>query len=167
MRTRQRRSLQYRIESLEGRAVPSTLGHGAPGAADIGTLQQVDSGVTITSATVDQRTGVVTITGTVTCPEPLLPPPGFPEQPPPPDTYLVPVYVQVTQPIGRTRSIQGFATIYVECSTTDAGEAVPFTATVTASNGKFGKGLAYVSVSTYSTFPPSQQTSVVRLASAR
>jgi len=78
--------------------------------------------LTIESATVNPRTGEVIISGTVTCSEPAT---AF-------------VNISVTQPVGRLKSVQGFANTSLPCD--EDGES--YTTSAFASSGTFKPGNA-------------------------
>jgi len=84
---------------------------------------------------VDNPTGVVTLTGTVTCDVPV----------------SVSLFGQLTQPVGRKTLLQGSFFTSVNCT----GGTTPWSATVSAFNGRFGGGpaQAFVSASGCSLYP--------------
>ncbi len=95
----------------------STAEHG-PGDSDLGL-----DGITVTSTTIDSKTKELTVSGTVTCSEPL----------------SVFVEASVRQDVGRFNTVQGFGGTEVACE----GET-PFSFTVSTFEGRFGGGSATV-----------------------
>ena len=95
--TQHRRSRQFRIEGLEDRLPPSTV---AAVAAVASSAQSVQLGpITITEATVNHKTGLVTIIGTYDPTHVGSPPPPVPGLPPSPPSFSI----QLTQVVGGTR----------------------------------------------------------------
>jgi hypothetical protein len=86
--------------------------------------------VQITSTTVT-RSGVATVSGTVTCAG---------------DFALVFLDMEVDQPVGRTQSVTGFDSTSFSCA---ADETVSFTQEVFPFEGRFGPGTAYVRTSLF------------------
>jgi hypothetical protein len=79
--------------------------------------------VTIDQATVDPRTGDVTLTGTVTCSEPA----------------VVDVFGELRQSVGRVFTVRGFVGVFVECP---GPEGTTFSVTVVPDVGEFRPGRA-------------------------
>src|SRR3954447_25080521 len=94
MRTRQAKTLLLQVETLEGRVTPSDLAPGLAPAAEVTTQQ---AGFSVTGATVDARTGIVTITGTCT--------PSTPSPYPFPYPFPLPTTVSLTQAVGRKDAV--------------------------------------------------------------
>ena len=87
-----------------------------------------DINLSIDSATVDNKTGQVIVTGTVSCSEPAL-------------IYLG---VEVTQAVGRKAGVEGSNWAdSVECNQ----DGVPFKESVFARSGRFGPGQAVIRLS--------------------
>jgi hypothetical protein len=103
-------------------AVPALAAPG-PGDSDLGL-----DGITVTSTTIDSKTKELTVSGTVTCSEPLS------------------VFVQgsVRQDVGRFNTVQGFGWTEVACE----GET-PFSFTVSTFEGRFGGGSATVNADAF------------------
>jgi hypothetical protein len=168
MSTRMTRRTRLSVEALEGRVALSTMAHAAHAAPTTPVLVDLtpeQTGFTITQARVDPRIGVVTIRGTVT-PVSFFPGP-FPGPPTPLPSTSTSVFVAVTQPVNRLQSVTGFGSTFAVSNA--PGQPAPFTVLLTASNGRFGHGLA-----TLSLFPSSgpfgfggSEMVVVRLRPAR
>ena len=94
-----------------------------PGDSDLGL-----EGITVTSITLDKKTGQVVVSGTVTCTEPL----------------SVSVQGSVRQDVGRFNTVQGFGGTEVLCD----GET-PFGFTVSPFEGRFGGGRATVEAAAF------------------
>jgi hypothetical protein len=164
MRTRKARETHFQVEALEGRVTLSTMAHTAPATPVVVDLTPQQTGITITEARVDPRIGVVTLRGTANCSVP----PFFPGPfPPPSGPFPFSISVNVTQPVSRLESVNGSGFTFAVCNA--PGQQVPFTVLLTASNGRFGRGLA-----TLSLFPSSgpfgfggPEMVVVRLRPAR
>jgi hypothetical protein len=85
--------------------------------------QELTVDVTIDQATVDPRTGEVTLSGTVTCSEPA----------------LVDIFGELRQQVGRIFTVRGFFGVFVECP---GPEGTTFSVTVIADQGRFTPGRA-------------------------
>ena len=105
-------------------AMPATA-NGGGGEGDLG----LDD-LSITSATVDTRTGVVTVAGEVACSQ---------------DIEHLDVSVGINQPVGRFRSVTGWESDHFACLAADGTAA--FSLTVLPDAGKFGVGSAFVGAS--------------------
>lgn len=112
---------------------------------------------------------MVTLSGTANCSVPPFVPGPFPPLGPfpPPGPFLFSLSVNVTQPVSRLQSVNGNGSTFAVCNA--PGQQVPFTVRLTAANGRFGHGLA-----TLSLFPSSgpfgfggPEMVVVRLRPAR
>ncbi len=136
MRTRQAKTPSLQVETLEGRVTPSDLGVAAAPAADV-TTQQSD--FTVTSATVDPRTGIVTITGTC--------PPSTPS--PYPYPYPYPATVSLTQAVGRKDAVTSSPSPYGGGTPVVCDAAGNFTVQLAGTNGAFKPGNAILTVTRF------------------
>ena len=91
--------------------------------------ESIDIEVTQDSATVDPRTGEVTISGTVTCSAPL----------------EAQVYGGVNQPVGRTDSVEGFGYGAFYCDK----DGQPYSFSLFPYRGRFAPGRAVITVDAY------------------
>jgi hypothetical protein len=131
MMTRQAKTLSLQVETLEGRVTPSDLALAAAPAAEVTTQQ---SGVTVTSATVDAKTGIVTITGTcVTNPFPF-----------PSSTTVV-----LTQAVGRKDAVTSSTSPFGGGTTVVCDPDGNFEVTLAGTNGAFKPGDAILAVTTF------------------
>jgi hypothetical protein len=138
------------FEVMEGRLVlsPAPLGGLAVHAAAVQRATFIHlltpqlRGTNISDVRVDPRTGVVQIQGTVTLP------PDFSANNPGVGGFAF--NVTVNQAVGRLHSVTGTATALVGLPSTPQAP-VSFTVRLTATNGRFGRGYATVSLPDYST----------------
>jgi hypothetical protein len=166
--TRNAARVRFQVESLEGRLPLSALAHAAPATPVVVDLTPQQTDITVTAAGVDPRIGVVTIRGTATCTvSPFFPGPFPPFFPPPSGPFPLAISVNVTQPVTRLQSVNGFGSASAVCNA--PGQQVPFTVRLTASNGRFGRGLATLSLfpSSGPFGPGGSEMVVVRLRPAR
>ena len=98
---------------------------GGGGSADLGL-----EGVSITSAGVDARTGIATVSGTISCSQ---------------DLSGAFVFVELDQVVGRFHTLRGWGGTSVDCLAAD-GSAV-WTLTVQPDQGKFANGRATIGAS--------------------
>jgi hypothetical protein len=153
MRDVRTRAARPQVEVMEGRLVLSALAGGAMSvhAAAVRRVSLIRnltpqlSGTNITSVLVDPRMGLVQIQGTVTLPA------GFATTNPGASGFAF--NVSVNQAIGRFHSVSGTATALVSVPASPQS-TVAFTVRLTASNGRFGRGYATVSLPDYSTGSP-------------
>ena len=146
---RNRRKTFLHVEVMEEKLVLSSLAHAAPGVhpavtrrpSDIRSLTPQLTGADLTAATVLPRTGVVTLQGTI------IEPSDFAASNP--GVSLFAFNVTVTEAIGRSHSVTGTGTAIIGVNSSST--PVSFTVSLTASNGKFGRGWATVSLPDYST----------------
>lgn len=101
-------------------AVPVAANGG--GGTDLGL-----DGISISSTTVNARTGVASVSGSIACSR---------------DLERVDIYVELSQPVGRFHSVSGGGNTQVACLATD-GEA-GFSLQVWPYGGKFAGGSAFV-----------------------
>jgi hypothetical protein len=140
-----------RVEVMEERIALSSLGHAAPvlqpalvhrttvhRSPFIRLLTPQLTGTNITSALVNPRSGIVQIKGSITLP------PNFS------GGGYFPFTVTLTQPLGRYRSVAGSG-IAVAGVPSSLQTPSSFTLNLTASNGKFGRGWATLTLPDYST----------------
>jgi len=147
---RNARQRSLHVEVMEERIALSSLTPSVPGlhaavvhqTALIRKLTPQLTGTNITAAEVDPRTGIVQIQGSVTLP------PNFSSTNP--GVSVFPFTVTVTEAAGRfqSRTGTGIGLVGIPAS---LQTPMSFTVSLTASNGKFGRGWATVTLPDYST----------------
>lgn len=151
MGNRNGRTTCLRVEVMEERIALSSLAHAAPGvhaavvrrpSLIIRLLTPQLTGTNITSAVVDPRTGVVQIHGSIILP------PNFAANNPGLGGF--PFNITVTQAVGRFHSVTG-TTIAIVGLPPSPQTPMSFTVSLTAANGRFGRGYATVTLPDYST----------------
>ncbi len=150
MGNRTMRKTCLHVEIMEGRIALSSLAHAAPGvhaavarqSSLIRKLTPQLTGTNITAAEVDPRTGIVEIQGSVTLP------PNFSSANP--GVSVFPFNVTVTEAVGRFHSVTGTGIGLVGIPASLQGP-MSFTVSLTASNGRFDRGWATVTLPDYST----------------
>jgi hypothetical protein len=104
------------------------------GVTPVAAQEELTVDVTFDQATVDPRTGEVTLSGTITCSEPA----------------VVDVFGELRQQVGRIFTVRGFFGVFVECP---GPEGTTFTVTFTADQGRFAPGAARLIVTVLGCVP--------------
>jgi hypothetical protein len=105
-------------------AFADTTGGGG-GQADLGL-----DGIAITSATVTARTGIATVSGTITCSQ---------------DLNGAFVFVELDQVVGRFHTLRGYGGTPVDCAAADGSAS--WSVTIQPDQGKFANGRATIGAS--------------------
>ena len=163
MNSRHAMKLVPRLEPMEERVVLSTaaiMAHRAPPAHLAHTppnpvvfnLNPQSTGVQITTAVIDMRTHVIKIQGTVTYPasQPLVGLAPFlqPQFVITPVLFTTSISASVNQAVDNIHSVTGYTTSS-PVKYDNKGFSTNFTLYLTASSGRFTKGLATLTISTY------------------
>ena len=111
------------VLGVAGPVLADTTGGG--GSADLGL-----DGIAVTSASVNARTGIATVSGTVSCSQ---------------DFTGASVFVELDQVVGRFHTLRGWGGASVDCLAADgSGE---WTMTIQPDQGKFANGRATITAS--------------------